>query len=80
MVFKPHLSLAPANQTTSKEIEACNKDSDSTDNTNRVSRFTKTAGLPDTANRYKCGTDDAMGNLNKDFHGVSLAGLSSKRK
>ena len=48
MVFQPRLATAPPNPSTSQKIETRNDDSDSTDNANRVSRFTEATRLPYT--------------------------------
>lgn len=48
MVFQPCLATAPPNPATSQKIETGNDDSDSTDDANRVSRFTEATCLPYT--------------------------------
>ena len=47
MVFQPCLTIAPPDPATSQKIETGNNDGDSTDDAKCVSRFTKTACLPD---------------------------------
>ena len=48
MVFQPCLATAPPNPTASQKIEACDDNSDSTDDADRMSRLTETACLPYT--------------------------------
>ena len=80
MVFQPYLPTTPTYPSASEKIQTGDDDGNCTDDADCMPRFSKTTCLPDAEKGYYNSTENAVSNLNEDFHVVSLASKAGTDK